>query len=330
MHAAQATPPIGQEAQDAQAAHRAPAQWPDFLPAAALADIGDGVRWHTQLDGVQTVWHVWPPSTSAAPKGCAVLLHGGSGSWTHWLRNVSPLRAAGWCVVAPDLPGFGDSDVPPDTTDAPALVAHVHSGLSQLMRPPCSLAPGPVQVVGFSFGAMVGALWLAQQPQVAQSLVLVGSPGLGLAVPVAPALKGWRHLPTLHEQDQVHLHNLQALMLAQPDSLDDLALDLHRANVQRDRMPRRKLSSTAIVAEHLPLISARVSAIYGERDALYINRLPLVQQTLARLAPHKGDWHVAAGAGHWVNHEAAATFNADLLAVLAASGTPFGTLASRL
>ena len=38
-----------------------------------------------------------------------LLLHGGSGSWTHWLRNIQPLVDAGRQVLVPDLPGFGDS-----------------------------------------------------------------------------------------------------------------------------------------------------------------------------------------------------------------------------
>ena len=35
-----------------------------------------------------------------------VVLHGGSGSWTHWLRMLGPLTQAGHAVWALDLPGF--------------------------------------------------------------------------------------------------------------------------------------------------------------------------------------------------------------------------------
>jgi 2-hydroxy-6-oxonona-2,4-dienedioate hydrolase len=43
-----------------------------------------------------------------------VLLHGGHGSWTHWIRNVDVL-AEHHRVVAFDLPGYGASpDVPDD------------------------------------------------------------------------------------------------------------------------------------------------------------------------------------------------------------------------
>ncbi len=283
-----------------------PATWPGFLPAELADALTGGQRAVTVLNGVQTVWHVW-----GEPHGPAVvLLHGGSGSWTHWVRNIAPLRDAGWRVLVPDLPGFGDSDLPPACTDVPQLPEHLHAGLQQL-------APqGPVQIVGFSFGGMAGALWLADHPEDAQALVLVGAPGLGLSSPQRTPLKGWRHLPTPEQQNAVHRHNLMALMFAHAHSLDDLALALHAANVARDRMPRRRLSSTPIVAEALPRIQARVGAIYGEHDALYLDRLREVQDALPRWAPRWGQWHTVPGAGHWVAYEAADAFNAALQAQL--------------
>ncbi len=283
-----------------------PAALPDFLPAPLAQALAGGQRAVTVLEGVSTVWHVWGTDDRPA----LVLLHGGSGSWTHWVRNIAPLRNAGWRVLVPDLPGFGDSDLPPGCTDVPQLPEHLHAGLQQLTP------QGPVQVVGFSFGGMTGALWLADHPQDAQALVLVGAPGLGLTVPERIPLKGWRHLPTPEQQNAVHRHNLMALMFEHPESLDDLALALHAANVARDRMPRRRLSSTPIVVEALPRVQARMSAIYGEHDALYRQRLSEVQAALPRWAPHWGQWHTIEGAGHWVIYEAAEAFNAALLKTL--------------
>lgn len=281
---------------------------PDFLPAPLAAALAGAQRAETTLDGVNTVWHLW----GEPEQPVVVLLHGGSGSWTHWVRNIAPLRDAGWRVLVPDLPGFGDSDLPPGCSDVPQLPAHLHAGLQQL-------APqGPVQIVGFSFGGMTGALWLADHPHDAQHLVLVGAPGLGLSSPQRTALRGWRHLPTPGQQNAVHRHNLMALMFEHEASLDDLALSLHAANVVRDRMPRRRLSSTPIVAEALPRVQARVSAIYGEHDALYRERLPEVSQTLPRWVKDWGQWHTVPGAGHWVQYEAAPAFNQALLHTLRA------------
>ena len=280
---------------------------PDFLPPELRLALSGAQRVQTCHAGMNTVWHVWGEPAQAA----VVLLHGGSGSWTHWVRNIASLLGAGFRVLAPDLPGFGDSDLPPGCSDVPQLPVHLHAGLQQL-------APqGPVQMVGFSFGGMTAALWLADHPEDAEHLVLVGAPGLGLSSPQRTALKGWRHLPTPEQQNAVHRHNLMALMFREETSLDDLALSLHAANVARDRMPRRRLSSTPIVAEGLPRVRARVSAIYGEHDALYQGRLAEVQQALPRWVTHWGQWHTVAGAGHWVQYEAADAFNIALLQTLA-------------
>lgn len=283
-----------------------PAVLPAFLPLELAQALAGGQRCVTHWAGADTVWHVWGEAHHPA----VVLLHGGSGSWTHWVRNIAPLREAGWRVLVPDLPGFGDSALPASCLDTDDLPPHLHTGLMQLH------AERPVSLVGFSFGGMTAALWLAAYPQDAQSLVLVGAPGLGLTVPERIALKGWRHLPTAEAQAQVHRHNLMALMLQQQDNLDDLALDLHTANVQRDRMPRRRLSSSNIVAQTLPTLRVPVSAIYGEHDALYRGRLPELHAAMQSMPAHWGQWHTVPGAGHWVQYEAAEYFNAVLAQVL--------------
>ncbi|NIP83365.1 MAG: alpha/beta hydrolase, partial [Actinobacteria bacterium] len=75
-----------------------------------------------------------------------VLLHGGSGSWTHWIRVV-PGLARGRRVLAADLPGLGDSAMPAPGYTAPSLASAVAQGIEALAP-----GPGPIRVVGFSFG----------------------------------------------------------------------------------------------------------------------------------------------------------------------------------
>lgn len=275
----------------------------------ALA-LGDVQGHETQWQGARMVWHAW----GQVQHPTLVLLHGGSGSWTHWVRNIAALRDAGWRVLVLDLPGFGDSDLPAGCTDVDALPGHLHAGLQQMQA--SGLCTGPVSVVGFSFGGMAGALWLADHPEDATQLVLVGAPGMGLAVSERVPLKGWRHLTSPEAQEAVHRHNLMALMLESPTSMDELALKLHAANVQRDRMPRRRLSSTDIVARALPRLQVRVSAVFGEHDALYRERLSELRAAMPQLCTRWGQWHTVAGAGHWVQYEASRAFDAALLMAL--------------
>ena len=292
------------------AAVQTPFELPDFLPTDLRLALQEGQRVTTAFAGALTVWHAWGQVQQPA----VVLLHGGSGSWTHWVRNIAPLVAQGWRVLVPDLPGFGDSDLPEGCSDVDALPEPMHAGLTQLQQ--AGLCGSDVRLVGFSFGGMTAALWLAAYPQDAAQLVLVGAPGMGLTVPERIPLKGWRHLPTPQAQAQVHRHNLMALLLQKPEALDDLALALHTANVQRDRMPRRRLSSTPIVAQTLPQLQAQVSAIYGEHDALYRGRLSELQSAMQTCSPRWGGWHTVPKAGHWVQYEAPDEFMAALLRVL--------------
>jgi pimeloyl-ACP methyl ester carboxylesterase len=280
---------------------------PDFLPPDLAAALAGAQRCVTHFEGANTVWHTWGDEMQP----CVVLLHGGSGSWTHWVLNIAPLRDAGWRVLVPDLPGFGDSDLPAGCVDTDDMPPHLQAGLAQLQP------VGPVSMVGFSFGGMTAALWLAAHPQAAQHLVLVGAPGMGLAVTDRIPLKGWRHLPSPEAQEQVHRHNLMALMLERPESLDELAMALHTANVTRDRVTRRRLSSTDIVARTLPQLQAKVSAIYGEHDALYRHRLSELQAVMQSLSSHWDQWHTVTGAGHWVQFEDAPAFNRQLKRLLA-------------
>ena len=74
-------------------------------PAPVERLLGLAQRTTTAFDAAsgegQVVWHRWG---RGAP---VVLLHGGAGSWRHWVRNVDALLAAGRTVWAPDLPGLG-------------------------------------------------------------------------------------------------------------------------------------------------------------------------------------------------------------------------------
>lgn len=284
---------------------KTPARWPDYLPPALRRALADGERRLSPCGDGHMVWHSW----GSAERPTLVLLHGGSGSWLHWVRNLVALRDAGYRLLVPDLPGFGDSQA--IGPDADSLPAPLHEGL-HLLCP-----HDEVSLVGFSFGGLTSALWLQAFPFDARRLVLVGAPGLGLNTPERIPLKGWRHLSDPAAQDQAHRHNLLALMLHDADKLDALALDLHRDNVTRDRMPRRRLASTDVLARTLPLLQQPLAAIYGAHDALYRERLPEVRDALQRLAPGGCAWHEVPQAGHWVQYEAPEAFHAALLSALA-------------
>jgi len=253
---------------------------------------------------------VWTRGGQGAP---VVLLHGGPGSWPHWLRNIAPLVAAGHQVLAPDLPGFGDSDPPPEGHDADAMPPLIEAGLSAL------LGARPVDLVGFSFGGMVAGLLAAQWPQRVRRLVLVGAPSLSTDPPPVLDLRMWSHVPPGPTREAVLRHNLAQLMVHDPGTIDDIALAQHTHNLKREhrRMKRRRLSQTDLLLRTLPGVQAPLWGIWGAEDALYRGRRDSVPQALAR-APRFQSLAWLADAGHWAQYERATAFNVALSHALAA------------
>jgi len=252
----------------------------------------------------RTVWHAWGDGEPV------VLLHGGSGSWTHWIHNIDALAASGRRVLAPDMPGCGDSDPPATGEDADALVAPLAAGLDEL------LGGRAFDLVGFSFGGLVGGLMAAQGPAALRRLVLAGAPVLPLSErPVR--LLDWRHLPA-GEQRAVHRANLAAMMLHDAANITDLAIDLQAANVARDRLRRRRLSRTDALARALEQVRCPLVALYGRHDVLYRDQLHEIEAFLDGLPALA--WRAAIeDASHWVQFEAPQAFNLALQRALDAA-----------
>lgn len=279
------------------------------LPLEAQALLKTATRTQTPCGTGTMVWHEWGKGTRHPALAPLVLLHGGSGSWMHWLRNIVPLVNSGRWVLVPDLPGFGDSAAPLHGTDADALPGLMAQGLQSL------LGDVACDLVGFSFGGMVAGFIAEQFAGRVARLVLVGAPGLGIAPEKAIRLNAWRHLAEPVQRDAVHRRNLAALMLLHPESITELALRLHEANVLRDRMKGRSLSRTDVLARSLARVNCPVHAIYGREDALYRGKMEALEPVL-RLAPDFRALVVIEQAGHWVQFERAEAFDEALLAML--------------
>lgn len=257
------------------------------------------------------VWHQWGDAAGAgAPP--VVLLHGGSGSWTHWVRNIEALVAGGRQVWAPDLPGFGDSDGVPGGQDADTMLEPLQQGLRWL------LGTRAFDLVGFSFGGMTAGMLAARYPAGVRQLVVVGAPGMWASGERAVRLLGWRHLPSAAARQEAHRHNLQALMLHDAAAIDEDTLALHTHNVLRDRLPRRRLSQTDVLAQALRRVACPVHAIYGRHDKLYVGREAELELALRRSAPRFAGLHWIDDSGHWVQYEQPARFDAALRACLEA------------
>lgn len=279
------------------------------MPEIVQRLAAQATRYTTPCGAGEMVWRRWGKSQGG--KRPLVLLHGGSGSWTHWVRNIDVLVVAGYELWVPDLPGFGDSALPPHGSDADAVIEPLQLGLQQL------LGGQACDVVGFSFGGMAAGMWAAAHPELIARLVLVGAPAMGVTPERQFELKAWRHLPSTEQQNEIHRYNLATLMLHDPAQIDGLALQTHLANMVNDRMPRRRLSHTSILARSLAQVACPVHAIYGRYDAVYKSWIAQLASAYEVASPSFQGITLIDNAGHWVQFEQADAFHAALLAALA-------------
>lgn len=260
-------------------------------------------RLTTERDGRRMVWRLW----GAGPP--LVLLHGGYGSWRHWIRTIPALEAQRTLLVA-DLPGLGDSDDASEPATPESIAHAVLHGLDAILAP-----DEPRDVVGFSFGALIGGHIAALPGSGLCSLTLVGAGALG--VPRAD-IRLEREAPgmTGAARDAVHRSNLARLMIADPARIDDLAVLIQRENVRRARVKSRRFATGDSLARALRAgAPRRLAAVWGERDAVVGAHLD-ARLAWFRDARPDARLRVVPEAGHWVAYEAAGAFNAVLLDLL--------------
>jgi pimeloyl-ACP methyl ester carboxylesterase len=269
--------------------------WPEALEARSLCletPCGDGAM----------AWHVWGDGRPL------VLLHGGAGSWRHWVRNI-PVFARTRRVLAPDLPGLGRSALPRDATPE-GVACVVASGLAQI------LGAAEYDLVGFSFGANVAGHVAARDDAGIRSLTLVGAAALGTPGGGRMVLETVRNRSGA-DRAAAHRTNLHRLMIADPARIDALALAIQDWNSNHTRLNSRPFATTATLRDALARGTARrVNAIWGEHDAVAAGDLANRLAAVRTLRPG-ADVRVIPAAGHWVSFEAADEFNAMLADMLA-------------
>jgi len=278
-------------------------------PATVVARIeARASRLATPVDGGSLVWRVWGAGRPL------VLLHGASGSWTHWIRNVLPL-AERFRLLVPDMPGFGDSDMPSGPMTADVLAEHLAAGLDVLEPPPAGL-----DVAGFSFGAIVAGIMAARLGARVRRLILLGAGGLGLPAATPREIRALAPGMSAADVESVHRDNLGTLMLSGPAAVDDLAVFVQMASVRRARFKSGRIPMSNVLLTALPGVRARISWIWAGRDAFTgegPERVEMQRRLLAPVQPDL-DFRLIEDSGHWTPYEAASRVNATLLEILSA------------
>jgi pimeloyl-ACP methyl ester carboxylesterase len=111
-----------------------------------------------------------------AGQGPAVLLLHGYTQTSRMWRPIIPQLAEKFTVIAPDLPGIGDSSIPADGLDMKTAATRIHA----LMK---LLHIEKARVVGHDIGLMVAYAYAAQFPSETEKLVVMDA--------FLPGVAGW-------------------------------------------------------------------------------------------------------------------------------------------
>jgi pimeloyl-ACP methyl ester carboxylesterase len=107
-----------------------------------------------------------------------ILLHGFAETSLMW-KPIMPALAERFTVIAPDLPGIGDSDITPSAQDMKSAAIRIHD----LAK---SLGVQQAEVVGHDIGLMVAYAYAAQFPSEVTKLVLMDA--------FLPGVPGWEEI----------------------------------------------------------------------------------------------------------------------------------------
>ena len=247
------------------------------MSAPAKLEDGQSVR-----IGPQQVRYVRRRAPDRAPGDLPILvLHG----WGAHIEAVGPILAAlegAADVIALDLPGFGESEPPPQAWDVDSYARFLIHFLDEM-------AVERVHLVGHSHGGRVSIALAADEPERVGRLLLVDSAGI-------PPKRGWRYRRRVAVAKLGRLigklgapgQRLQERMRARVASRDYL----EASEAMRGTF---RLVIAADLRERMPRIGAPTLLVWGDRD----DDTPLwMGREMERLIPDAG-LVVLEGAGHY-------------------------------
>ena len=254
--------------------------------------------------------------------GIPVVLFHGTAAWSElWRHTSDALAAAGFHVIALDLPPFGFSDRPGGYTRQDQA-ARINDVLD-------TLEAAPAIIVGHSFGAGAATELVMRYPDRARALVLVDA-ALGLTA--APSDAPWVIQPKWIREILVSLTItnpvatqmlLQSMIAKKERALAGIcrdpakAADAARQHERYRRLavlfPRRRRDAASADRNAYAKLEVPVAILWGDKDTI----TPVEQALdLRTLLPPDTDLTLLPGLGHIPQIEDPAMFNDALLKTL--------------
>ncbi len=272
-----------------------PQEYTQILDRASVAKV--------DVDGLVVQLHRWGDGPI-----CFVLLHGGYGSWAHWIKVIPQLEHHA-TVIAPDMPGFGGSDTPVEPHTAESVAGPLAAALGGLV------GQQKIILAGFSFGGAIAGHVASLMASQIEHLVLLGPGGTGAPRGEMSDLIRRTKEMSREEIREAHRRNLEILMVQDASCIDDLALYIQETNTGMHRLKSRPISATDTLARVLVGAPYPVSVLFGEFDASVGKYRPEREVILRRSVPHV-EIEVIPNVGHWLMWESDELVVDRLLALL--------------
>jgi pimeloyl-ACP methyl ester carboxylesterase len=250
-------------------------------------------------------FRIWRAPDEAGITGeVIVLLHGGSGSWTHWIRNIEALSVY-YDIVVPDLPGLGDSAKLPDGYQPQDAAEWLARGVRQV------LGARQYHIVAFSWGCVMASFLAAMHKTQVKSQILIGPASMGkmprriLMKPLIPRTSSMSD----EEVRSANKENLARLMIYNRDRIDNFAVYLQTENTRRARFRSPRFATGTFVLDGQAQATSPLLVLYGEFDAAAHPNISTREEKIRHVKPDV-HFEVIPGCGHWLQYEVADVFNA--------------------
>jgi len=237
-----------------------------------------------------------------------LLIHGGHGSWTHWIANIGVL-ARTRRVIALDLPGFGASFNP-----QPAYSIEQYANVISAVLDALSIERAAI--AGFSFGCIVASAAARDEPGRIRHLALVNAPGIGPTSPIATSLT--KALSELSVRKGLRLgatESLRQIQLFNRGLIDDEVVNMMLANLRQTRFVSRVVSQSIRTDRILRGVRQPTLVFIGREDVHHQFGLAGELKAIVQHAPH-AQICVIEQAAHWLQYDRAAAFNDRLAAFI--------------